>query len=44
MKKHMDELKSQDLEKFKLERIAEGVSAESIKYGSASICSSVMLL
>ena len=33
MKKHIDELKSQDLEKFKRDRIAEGVGAESIKYG-----------
>src|ERR1039458_4011618 len=33
MKKHIDELKSQDLEKFKLDRIAEGIGAESIKYG-----------
>jgi integrase len=33
MKKHIDELKSQDLEKFKRDRIAEGVGAETIKYG-----------
>jgi integrase len=33
MKKHIDELKPQDLEKFKRDRIAEGVGAESIKYG-----------
>jgi integrase len=33
MKKHIDELKSQDLEKFKRDRIEEGVGAESIKYG-----------
>jgi integrase len=33
MKKHIDDLKSQDLEKFKRDRIAEGVGAESIKYG-----------
>jgi hypothetical protein len=33
MKKHIDELKSQKLEKFKRDRIAEGVGAESIKYG-----------
>jgi integrase len=33
MKKHIDELKSQDLEKFKRDRVAEGVGAESIKYG-----------
>lgn len=33
MKKHVDELKSEDLEKFKRDRIAEGVGAESIKYG-----------
>ena len=33
MKKHIDELKSQDLEKFKRDRIAESVGAESIKYG-----------
>src|SRR5450756_428759 len=33
MKKHIDELKSQDLEKFKRDRITEGVGAESIKYG-----------
>ena len=33
MKKHIDELKAQDLEKFKRDRISEGVGAESIKYG-----------
>jgi integrase len=33
MKKHIGELKSQDLEKFKRDRIEEGVGAESIKYG-----------
>src|SRR5450756_408558 len=33
MKKHLGELKSQDLEKFKRDRVAEGVGAESIKYG-----------
>jgi hypothetical protein len=30
MKKHIDELKAQDLEKFKRDRISEGVGAESI--------------
>jgi integrase len=33
MKKHIDEITSRDLEKFKRDRIAEGVGAESIKYG-----------
>jgi integrase len=33
MKKHMDELTSHDLERFKQKRIAEGVGAETIKYG-----------
>ena len=33
MKKHMDELTSHDLERFKQSRIAEGVGAEIIKYG-----------
>ncbi|MGA7748902.1 MAG: site-specific integrase [Gallionella sp.] len=33
MKKHIDEITSRDLEKFKRGRIAEGVGAESIKYG-----------
>ena len=33
MKKHMDELTSHDLERFKQKRIAEGVGAEIIKYG-----------
>jgi integrase len=33
MKKHMDELTSHDLERFKQDRIAEGVGAEIIKYG-----------
>jgi integrase len=33
MKKHMDELTSHDLERFKQNRIAEGVGAEIIKYG-----------
>jgi integrase len=33
MKKHIDEISSRDLEKFKRDRIAEGVGAESIKYG-----------
>ena len=33
MKKHMDELNSHDLERFKQSRIAEGVGAEIIKYG-----------
>ena len=33
MKKHMDELTSHDLERFKQGRIAEGVGAEIIKYG-----------
>src|ERR1700690_814848 len=33
MKKHIDELTSHDLERFKQARIAEGVGAEIIKYG-----------
>ncbi len=33
MKKHIDELSSHDLERFKQKRIAEGVGAETIKYG-----------
>jgi len=33
MKKHMDELTSHDLERFKQARTAEGVGAEIIKYG-----------
>jgi integrase len=33
MKKQIDELTSRDLEKFKRDRIAEGVGAESLKYG-----------
>ncbi len=33
MKKHIDEITSHDLEKFKRDRTAEGVGAESIKYG-----------
>ncbi len=33
MKKHIDEITARDLEKFKRDRIAEGVGAESIKYG-----------
>ena len=33
MKKHIDEITSRDLEKFKRDRIAEGVGTESIKYG-----------
>lgn len=33
MKKHMDELTSHDLERFKQNRIAEGVGSEIIKYG-----------
>lgn len=33
MKKHMDELTSHDLERFKQARISEGVGAEIIKYG-----------
>lgn len=33
MKKHMDELTSHDLERFKQKRISEGVGAEIIKYG-----------
>jgi integrase len=33
MKKHIDEITSRDLEKFKRDRIEEGVGAESIKYG-----------
>jgi integrase len=33
MKKHIDEITSRDLEKFKRDRIAEGVGAEPIKYG-----------
>ncbi len=33
MKRHIDELTSRDLEKFKRDRIAEGVGAEAIKYG-----------
>ena len=33
MKKHIDELNSRDLEKFKRDRVGEGVGAESIKYG-----------
>ncbi|MGB8408337.1 MAG: tyrosine-type recombinase/integrase, partial [Gallionella sp.] len=33
MKKHIDEITSCDLEKFKRDRIAEGVGAEAIKYG-----------
>jgi integrase len=33
MKKYIDELTAHDLERFKQNRIAEGVGAESIKYG-----------
>jgi len=33
MKKHIDELNSRDLVKFKRDRVGEGVGAESIKYG-----------
>ena len=33
MNKHIDEITSRDLEKFKRNRIAEGVGGESIKYG-----------
>ena len=33
MKKHIDEITSRDMEKFKRDRIAEDVGAESIKYG-----------
>ena len=33
MKKHMDELTSHDLERFKQKRVDEGVGAEIIKYG-----------
>ena len=33
MKKHIDEITSRDLEKFKRDRVEEGVGAESIKYG-----------
>lgn len=33
MKKHMDELTSHDLERFKQNRMSEGVGAEIIKYG-----------
>lgn len=33
MKKHIDELTASDLERFRRDRIAEGVGAEAIKYG-----------
>lgn len=33
MKKHIDEFTSRNLAKLKRDRIAEGVGAESIKYG-----------
>jgi hypothetical protein len=33
IKKHIDEITSRDLEKFKRDRIAESVGAETIKYG-----------
>jgi integrase len=33
MRKHIDDLTAHDLERFKRDRVAEGVGAESIKYG-----------
>ncbi len=33
MRKHIDEISAHDLERFKRDRVAEGVGAEAIKYG-----------